>query len=101
MKTITQRVLYQLEFERARQLVLSQHNSESYFEQTLRACREKLAYMRANARSNRQKHYFDSTVLPSLGASLRFPSRLTDKGNQFDYIKANASWQTFGFSLTS
>jgi hypothetical protein len=42
MKTITQRVLYQLEYERDRQLVLSQHNSESYFEQTLRACRGKL-----------------------------------------------------------
>ena len=40
LKTLTQRVIFELEYERYRQLVLQEHSRERFFEPTLKACRE-------------------------------------------------------------
>ena len=45
VKTLTTRLMYELEYERDRQLVLQQHESKDFKPFVLEKCREKLAFM--------------------------------------------------------
>ena len=79
LQTLTQRAIFELEHEHDSQLVLQEHSSERFFEPTLKACREKLSFLRVIGPSKRQKQWFSRHVLPSISGYTRMPSRLTDK----------------------
>ena len=96
-KTITQQLMYQLEYERDKQLVLQQHASPHFFEPTLRACQRKLAYIQVNRVGKKQKRWISNVAFPNIGASTRAPNRLSDKNISFDNIKAKATWETCDF----
>ncbi len=87
LKTLTQRVIFELEHERDSQLVLQENSSDRFFEPTLKACRQKLSFLRVIGLSKRQKQWFSKQVLPSIGGYSRMPSRLTDKQQLFDHNK--------------
>ncbi len=98
-RILTQQLIFELEYERDKQLVLQQTASDEFFEQTLEACRKKLAFLRVLSPSERQRKWLSKTVFPRIGASTRIPNRLTDKDTRFDYAKCKASWQTADFFI--
>ena len=87
LKTLTQRAIFELEYERDQQLVLQGHSSERFFEPTLQPCREKLSFLRVIGPSKRQKQWFSKQALPSIGGYSRMTSRLAVKQQLFDYNK--------------
>ena len=54
MKILTQRLIFDLEYERDQQVVLQEHNSDKFFAPTLEACREKLSFLQVVNPSKRQ-----------------------------------------------
>ena len=90
-RILTQQLIFELEYERDKQLVLQQTASNEFFEQTLEACRKKLAFLRVLSPSERQRKWLSKTVFPRIGATTRVPNRLTDKDTRFDYTKCKAS----------
>ena len=97
MKVLTQRLIFQLEYERDQQLVLQEHNSTKSFAPTFESCREKLTFLQVVNPSKRQVQWIADKVMPSIGASTRTPNRLSDKNAKFDFIKCKTSWQTVDF----
>ncbi len=94
MKTLTQRMIFELEYERAQQLVLPEHNAKTFFAPTLKSRRQKLSLLRAIGPCNRQKQCFARNASPNINVSTRMLSRLADKQQQFDDDKHATSWQT-------
>ena len=45
LKILTQRLLFEVEYDRDQQLVLQEHNSTDFFAPTLESCREKLSHL--------------------------------------------------------
>ena len=87
LEILTQRLLFEVEYERDQQLVLQQHNSTDFFAPTLESCREKLSHLRVFSPTKRQSQWIKDHVMKNVGASLRKPNRLSDKSAQFDYNK--------------
>ena len=97
-RIFSQRLLFELECERDRQLVLQEHNSKHFKSKTLEFCREKLSFMRVLSPSKRQINYV-ADVLAKIGSSCNAPRRLSDKQARFDYTKCKMSWQTVDFFI--
>jgi hypothetical protein len=94
---ISQKMLFEMEYERDKQLVLQQHGSPLFNEKVLEAVRRKLSWWRVISPSDKQRSYVSKRVLPNLGATTRLPNRLTDKQARFDYNKCKTTWQTMDF----
>ena len=95
VKMISQRLLFEMEYERDKQLVLQQHESELFNPKVLEEARRKLAWFRVLAPTTRQ--YMHTRVLQNLGAMTILPNRLTDKQARFDYDKCKTTWKTMDF----
>ena len=71
------RILYELEYERDKEVALEAHPSPDFRSYVLEACREKLSYFQVSSILKRQKNWLEHTVLRKVGASAASGQRLT------------------------
>ena len=94
-KTIAMRIKYELEYERDRQLVLEQHQSEDFKPFVLEKCSEKLAFFQITRPSKRQERWVDEVVKPRIGATARGGQKLSQSADlKLDEKKAKLTWAT-------
>ena len=94
-RSLNTRVLYELEYERDRELVLEQNNDPEYKPYVLEAAREKISYMQVSSISKRQRNWFERTLLRKIGASAASGQRLVSSSDRdVDEKKARLTWAT-------
>ena len=93
---IRTRLMYELEYERDKELVLQQHGSTEFRAYVLEAAKNKLAFFEIFSNSKRQQCWMAQNVLPRIGATARTAQRLSTSGTDelVDFEKAKLTWAT-------
>ena len=91
-KHVAQRLRYQLEFERDKQLVYKETSSEKFQPRVYEACERRLALVSVHTWSKAQESWFSKVVFPAIGGASRTPQRMTQQNPRLDESKAHLTW---------
>ena len=91
-KHVAQRLRYQLEFERDKQLVYKETSSEKFQPRVYEACERRLALVSVHTWSRAQDSWFSKVVFPAIGGASRTPQRMTQQNPRLDESKAHLTW---------
>ena len=93
-RSIATRLLYIMEQERDKQLVLEQHGNTEFNQDYLVALQDKLSWFTIASSSKRQDLWFERVINPRIGATARVGQHLSEKDSSLDKVKAEVTWAT-------
>ena len=94
VRHIRQRLLFTMEAERDRQLVLQQHGSEKFNIRVLTACQQKLSFFSITNPPDKQEDWEKDQVFPFIGATARVGQKMSGSDIALDPLKASLTWQS-------
>jgi hypothetical protein len=93
-KTLTMRLIFEIEYERDKQLVLREHESKLFKSFVFNACVEKLSFLTLTLPDKRQTNYLECTVFKRIRATRRSGQKFSEKDSSLDEVKALLTWAT-------